>query len=204
LDTATELLTLLRAASGASHETLDQTVTKLDPFANVERYGRFVLIQYDLYARINPLFSRSDLLAIFPDLRMRNRISAIAQDLADIGLVAPPISGSALADADVATALGWLYVAEGSNLGAAVLLKQATQIGMSETFGARHLAGHAKGRGLHWRTFTTALNAAALTTAQKQRAAKGAIVAFDFVRSRVEVRLPAQLPLDGSDIQIAG
>ena len=34
---------------------------------------------------------------------------------------------------DIPTALGWLYVAEGSNLGAAFLIKEAEKLGLSET-----------------------------------------------------------------------
>jgi protein TonB len=54
--------------------------------------------------------------------------------------------------------MGWLYVAEGSNLGAAFLLKEAVKLNLSGSFGARHLAGAPEGRGLHWRTFTAALD----------------------------------------------
>ena len=78
--------------------------------------------------------------------------------------------------------LGWLFVTEGSTLGAASLLKRAKALGLSETHGARHLAGHPDGRGLHWRRFTTALDEIDLTPEGEQRTIDGANAAFRFVR----------------------
>ncbi len=64
--------------------------------------------------------------------------------------------------------MGWLYVVEGSNLGAAFLLKDAAKLGLGEEFGARHLAGAPEGRGLHWRTFTAALDEIELTEEEER------------------------------------
>ena len=70
--------------------------------------------------------------------------------------------------------MGWLYVVEGSNLGAAFLLKDAAKLGLGEEFGARHLAGAPEGRGLHWRTFTAALDEIELTEEEERRVVSGA------------------------------
>ena len=96
---------------------------------------------------------------------------------------------------DTYTALGWIYTVEGSNLGAAFLLKIArTQLGLSETFGARHLAGHDDGRGLHWRRFREDLDAISLTDAQRNLAQEGALAAFHFVRENVELLMSGKAP----------
>ena len=79
---------------------------------------------------------------------------------------------------DLPTALGWLYVAEGSNLGAAFLLKWAAALGLNETHGARHLAASPEGRARHWRSFTEALDGIELTQAEEGRVADGAREAF--------------------------
>ena len=76
-------------------------------------------------------------------------------------------------------------MAEGSNLGAAFLLKAAQGLGLSETFGARHLAAAPEGRGLHWKTFTTALNGVSLTGAEEERVITGAQAAFSRVQGSV-------------------
>jgi heme oxygenase len=59
---------------------------------------------------------------------------------------------------------------------------------LSERFGARHLAGAPQGRGLHWRTFTSALDAAKLSQDAEARVVGGA--AFARVRGLVETLLP--------------
>lgn len=98
----------------------------------------------------------------------------------------PKLPAFGAEEVDVPTAFGWLYVAEGSNLGAAFLLKNAALIGLNEGFGARHLAGHPDGRGLHWCTFTAALDTLVLTPEEDVRASEGAVAAFRRVHRLVE------------------
>ncbi|MCK9909832.1 biliverdin-producing heme oxygenase, partial [Microbacteriaceae bacterium K1510] len=91
-----------------------------------------------------------------------------------------------------------LYVAEGSNLGAAFLLKAAARLGLDETFGARHLAAAPEGRGLSWKKFTTALDAIALTEEEEQRVFAGARAAFSRVYALVEATMPAAAAARGT------
>lgn len=91
-----------------------------------------------------------------------------------------------LPNIDYPASLGWLYVSEGSNLGAEYLLKAAKRIGLSEEFGATHLAPAAIGRGQSWKVFTTALNAIELTYEQQSLVIDGARDAFSLVRSTVD------------------
>lgn len=74
--------------------------------------------------------------------------------------------------------LGWPYVAEGSNLGAAFLLKEAAKLGLSETFGARNLTGAPEGRGLNWRIFIAALDALEVLPVEDECVVAGAKFAF--------------------------
>jgi heme oxygenase len=76
-------------------------------------------------------------------------------------------------------------VAEGSNLGAAFLLKAAQGLKLSETFGARHLAAAPEGRGLHWKTFTAALDGVSLSGSEEERVMTGAHAAFARVQGQV-------------------
>ena len=79
----------------------------------------------------------------------------------------------------------------GSNLGAAFLLKAARQLDLSESVGARHLAAAPEGRGLHWKTFSGALDAIGLSTDEEARVIVGANDAFAQVLSSVERRFGA-------------
>ena len=53
-------------------------------------------------------------------------------------------------------------------------------------FGARHLAGHPDGRGLHWKRFKAQLDELGLSDAEQDEAVRGARAAFVFVREAVE------------------
>jgi hypothetical protein len=96
-------------------------------------------MQWGFHQTVAPLYADPALQALLPGLATRARLALVEQDMADLGLPLPaaaaphPVAGEA-------TALGWLYVAEGSSLGAAVLRKLVARIGLSDTFGARHLA----------------------------------------------------------------
>jgi heme oxygenase len=175
----------LKAATAATHDRLDERIMSAGAFADRARYGRFAQMQHAFHREIDALYSNPQLDALLPDLKGRRRLDHVAQDLADLGIAPlapqrPPVFGM---DADIPTALGWLYVAEGSNLGAAFLIKEAQKLGLTEEFGARHLAGAPEGRGLHWRTFTAALDGIEIGEAEEGRVIAGAEAAFIRVRA---------------------
>jgi heme oxygenase (biliverdin-IX-beta and delta-forming) len=175
----------LKARTHAMHERLDARIMAGQPFASRENYGRFLKVQHAFHRDIDALYSNPDLDALLPDLDGRRRLALIERDLADLQVAAPATAVPPVftADADIPMALGWLYVAEGSNLGAAFLLKEAAKLDLSESFGARHLAAASEGRGLHWRTFTAALDSIALTDEQEDRLEAGAAAAFGRVHA---------------------
>jgi heme oxygenase (biliverdin-IX-beta and delta-forming) len=180
----------LKERTHATHERLDQTIMQHEPFASRDRYGLFLTVQHAFHRDIDALYRDQPLADLVPDLTGRRRLGSIEQDLADLGIAAPapgaPEAFRADAPVDLPTALGWLYVAEGSNLGAAFLLKDAAKLGLSENFGARHLTGAPEGRGLHWRTFGAALDAVRLTEAEEDRVVVGAEAAFRRVHGLVK------------------
>ncbi len=183
----------LKEATAETHEKLDRRIMAAEPFASRERYASFLLVQHAFHRDIRALYDRAELQQLFPDLATRARLDAAAQDLADVGAAPSAVeaSNSHLADADIPTAIGWLYVAEGSNLGAALLLKAAARLGFDDKFGARHLAAAPEGRGLSWRKFTTALDAVSLSDAEEEQLFAAARTAFNRVHALVEAMLPA-------------
>ncbi|HXV30445.1 MAG TPA: biliverdin-producing heme oxygenase [Sinorhizobium sp.] len=182
----------LKAATQTTHERLDRAIMAREPFASRDRYGLFARVQHAFHREIDALYDDETLDELLPDLAGRRRLHLIEQDLADLGMAplaidtAPTFGAGAVID--LPTALGWLYVAEGSNLGAAFLLKEAARLGLSGAFGARHLAGAPEGRGLHWRTFTAALDRIELDEQGEGRVVESASRAFTLVRSLVETR----------------
>jgi heme oxygenase len=181
----------LRAASQAAHARLDRLIMAAKPFASRDAYGRFLYVQHAFHSDIDRLYDNPQLAALIPHLERRRRLPLIARDLADLGL--PIRNRTPVRDfqtsIDRANALGWLYVAEGSNLGAAFLLKEAARLGLSEDFGARHLAAAPEGRGLSWRNFTAALDGVDLSCAEDARVDAGANAAFSRVRELAEILL---------------
>src|SRR3546814_7478223 len=81
--------------------------------------------------------------SLFPDLSALQRLHLVPADLTYLQLGPPQTMAPCFVPGDVVdipAALGWLYVAEGSNMGAALLRKEAAKIGLSDNHGARHLA----------------------------------------------------------------
>lgn len=170
----------LRAATGDMHERLDQSINAAAAFDSIAAYGRFVQMQWVFHAEIAPLYGDAALQAVLPGLPERQRLTLVAADLFDLDLapIVEPEARFADVRIDTAEALGWLYVVEGSNMGAALLRKAVARLGLSDEFGARHLAPAAAGPAAHWRDFTAALDAAELDEAGEQRAVQGARDAF--------------------------
>lgn len=178
----------LKARTEATHDLLDKSIMAANPFASRENYLQFAQMQHRFHRDIAMLFNDPALIALIPDLPSRQRLDDITQDLADLGATpdAPDAAPALAGDVDLPTALGWLYVAEGSNLGAAFLRKFAAKLGLSDDFGARHLAGAPEGRARHWQSFTAALDAVDLTAEQDTALTAGADAAFARVHALVK------------------
>jgi len=178
----------LKQATREVHDGLDSSIMDAGLFESLAGYVRFVAMQRRFHRDIDALYADPAMLALLPGLAERRRLPLIEADLADLGL------GEAEAGApvfvagqvDPATALGWLYVAEGSNMGAALLRKAAAKLGLSDTHGARHLAPAEEGPAAHWRSFTAALDAIELDAAEEARVAEGARAAFARVQRHAD------------------
>ncbi|MDC8756366.1 biliverdin-producing heme oxygenase [Janthinobacterium fluminis] len=177
----------LKAKTVATHEKLDHSIMASAPFSTKENYARFLQAQYSFLRDVDALYDHAELAALLPALDERRRYARIAADLADLHSPLPEAGPEAplTADLDLPTALGWLYVSEGSKLGGAVLYKLAGKLGLDEQFGARHLAGHADGPARHWREFTTALDSVPLDAEQEARVVAGAEAAFNRMHGHV-------------------
>ncbi|MDY0746402.1 biliverdin-producing heme oxygenase [Paucibacter sp. R3-3] len=179
----------LRGLTHEAHGALDHLITGFDPFAGRESYACFLRMQYCFLRDVDALFTHPELNRLFPGLAERRRLTLVELDLLDLGVSPPELtarpmfSGEAV---DIATALGWLYVEEGSNLGAAILFKRAAALGLDGTFGARHLAPRPAGRAPSWHAFVAQLDAAELDASGETRAAAGATAAFRQVYGYVE------------------
>lgn len=172
----------LKAGSARDHDSVDTLVMQSRPFEDNQRYGCFLRVQHRFHGAIHELYNDADLNQLLPGLRELPRFDAVCADMKDLGL-SVPAAPTTVKPHSIHDAIGWLYCAEGSNLGAAFLFKETQQMGFHAKHGARHLAAHPDGRALHWRQFVTLLDGLNLDEAQKAEAIQGAIDAFDFYRS---------------------
>ncbi|MCS2608174.1 biliverdin-producing heme oxygenase [Halomonas dongshanensis] len=176
-----------------AHQRVDEAIMALSPFASLEGYRRFLQVQYWFQQQTTALYHQPSLNDWLERLSERCRYAAVVQDCQDLNLDDATLKPSPLAPPPIpshAAAVGWLYVSEGSNLGAAFLLKYADQLGLSVNFGARHLAPSDSGRGLHWRRFTAQLDALPLSAKQATEALHGARDAFQYVKDLTAIFAP--------------
>lgn len=177
----------LKAATSSTHDSLDKRIMAEDIFASRERFARFVRVQYRFHRDIQALYATPLLRALLPDLEQRQRLQQIVADLGDLQQDVPAETAAVIPDdIELAQALGWLYVAEGSNLGGTILFKLAAKLGLGADFGASHLAAHPDGAARHWREFTASMDAITMSEAQEAAAIDAANVAFHTVRGYVE------------------
>lgn len=138
---------LLRERTAEAHAAVDAAIGNFSDRASYERYLR------QIYAFRMPIERALDGLA-WPSQLGTWRAKAIGDlieaDLADLGLPVPQIETTGL-DLGGDGLLGVLYVLEGSSLGSRLLYRRAEALGLSASFGARHLA-HASGPE-SWRDF---------------------------------------------------
>ena len=180
LSTAPALLSArLKNETATLHEQMHALMEQAQPFASRAQYVRFVAAQYHFQRDVEHLFEDQAIQAAVPDLQVRGREAAALADLADLD-AAPGDAAIATGKVAMPAALGWLYVSEGSTLGAAFLLKEVKdKLGLSETFGARNLAAYPEGRAVVWRRFVSFLDAPGLSAQEQDAVVAGARAAFE-------------------------
>lgn len=167
----------LKTETRTNHDSVDSLVMSVNPFANEENYIKFLQLQAAFHKIVDDVYHDSTLNQKIPHLSELARYQAVIQDLADLGAKeCPPKASFQIPKGN--KAIGWLYCAEGSNLGAAFLFKEVKKIDMDENRGAHHLAPHKDGRGKHWREFVKYLNSLGLDESAENEAINGAKDAF--------------------------
>lgn len=169
----------LNQITNEPHAKLDALVKAHAPFETQANFARFVVAQYLFQSELVALYNDAELIAIVPDLAERCRADAAKADLADLDTEIPAPVAGALSNPSKAEALGWIFVSEGSKLGAAFLIKRAVGLGLSETFGARHLGEPAGGRAEGWKSFIKTLDGLTFSAEEEAAVEKGAIDAFN-------------------------
>lgn len=182
----------LKSHSRQTHDSVDNLVMSAKPFESLENYGKFLQAQYEFHKTVKSVYNNPHLMTVFANLPALSRFERVVDDMADLNVV--PFANAPVAPTfSDDEAIGWFYCVEGSNVGAAILYKEAGKINLNDTHGARHLAAHEEGRMPHWRDTKAKINALELNAEQKMAALKGSDDAFAYFKKviRAIYDLPA-------------
>jgi len=171
----------LKASTADVHDNIDKSIMDKDPFANTENYIQFLTLQYYFLNDVSALYGHSELNMVIENLAARRRLNMLEQDFQDLEYPVPASAFTSLIsnETDLATALGWLYVVEGSKVGAAMLGKQAqARLLLTKKYGARYLSGPGAGRGSDWRHLVQLIDSIELNDTQERALINGARQAF--------------------------
>jgi len=170
-----------------AHDSLDALIMQQTPFAGLAHYRQFLTLQYFLLQDAAVLYQHPSLQLLVADLAERSRFGLLQQDFADLGWPEPNlyVAPALTLKASLPELLGWLYVIEGSKLGAAMLGRQLGQLALSAEFGGHYLAGPGAGRGAAWRELLQLFDQQPLTAAEEAVMFESASQAFMRVRQHL-------------------
>lgn len=173
------LMLRLKQETAAEHERMEVLMQQAEVFENQDNYAKFTLSQYYFQKDVKHLYQNPKVEQLIPDLDVRGRSEAALQDLSDLGLK-PQQQYIATDEISFPQSLGWIYVSEGSTLGAAFLFKAAqAKFGFSAEFAARNLASYPEGRAIVWKRFKQSLDDANFNQEQQSQIIEGALQAFN-------------------------
>ncbi|ENU92053.1 hypothetical protein F971_03146 [Acinetobacter vivianii] len=177
----TTLHNKIKNYTGTEHERLRNLMISLKLFENLKSYKNFTLAQYYFHNEIEKLYILHNINEIVPGIKCHQRLDSIKRDMEDLIIFPGKNESDSIISSNKYETLGWLYVSEGSTLGAAILLNGAKNgYGLSELFGARNLAEYPEGRLLYWGNFVEKLNKLDISNEEEQFIIDGAFSAFKY------------------------
>jgi heme oxygenase (biliverdin-IX-beta and delta-forming) len=163
----------LKRATDAAHARVEGIIEAAEMFRSLDGYRRYLQGSYAARSRLEHRLDAAGAEKLWPDWPRRRIAHLIAADIDDLGGIALAPLESLKSDLTAAELLGLLYVLEGSSLGARVLVTMTDSLGLTASFGARHLHEQAGDRSA-WRSFITLLNTAGVAPSTE-----AALSAFD-------------------------
>jgi heme oxygenase len=171
----------LRSLIWASRQRLERRLDIRSRFADRTRYRTYLEGAWGIYAAFEDGLDPRLLEEALPDFESRRKAPLLARDLRVLCRSTDPMAGLARCPtlprcADTSSALGCLYVLEGTTLGGRALLPLAeTRLGLDAEFGAAFLASYGSHMSRMSGRFGAALDAWCVTPERLDRAAKAAV-----------------------------
>jgi heme oxygenase (biliverdin-IX-beta and delta-forming) len=176
--TQDSLMLRLKQETLTEHDRMERLMEQSGVFDSQNNYAQFTLSQYYFQKDVEHLYLDQKVQALIPDLDVRGRSEAAYQDLVDLE-IKPQQETVATNSVQYPESLGWIYVSEGSTLGAAFLYKAAqAKFGFNADFAARNLAAYPEGRAIVWKRFKQTLDGAGFNEEEKNKIIAGALAGF--------------------------
>ena len=172
------LMSRLKQETTAEHDRMEVLMRESKALDSKERYAQFTLSQYYFQKDVEHLYLDPQVAQLIPDLDVRGRSEAALLDLMDLGLK-PKHEGNTTNAVSFPQSLGWIYVSEGSTLGAAFLYKEVqSRFGFNADFAARNLAAYPEGRAIVWKRFKQTLDDANFNEIKQEQIIEGGMQGF--------------------------
>ncbi len=177
----------LRHRTARLHDAVDAAIEAADLLTTQTGYCRYVaassLARRSIENRLI-LSGASDLYPMWSDRRIAHLVE---DDLADLTARAPiEHVAPTLAPMSAGAMLGALYVLEGSAMGARIIVRQVSALGMGPEFGARHLA-HQAADPKAWLQFLELLESFPLSDEEDEACACAAVATFECFKLHYEL-----------------
>ncbi|MCE1113882.1 MULTISPECIES: biliverdin-producing heme oxygenase [Pseudomonas] len=186
-DPASPLLHALREGTRACHKGLEQRLPFFSDGFDLPAYQRLIEAYYGFHAPLEAALTGYQGVE-------RNKAPALTCDLLALGLDAaqidalPQCGALPLIDSE-ASALGVMYVLEGSTLGGQVLKRaMAERLGIGADSGAAFFDVYGPLTGVHWRGFLARLAGASLPPAALASAVHAGVATFERFEQWLEER----------------
>jgi heme oxygenase len=175
----------LRTATRPSHQRLEKRLDVKARFSNIGAYREHLEKMWGFCAALERQVTPELLADALPDYPSRRKLPFLTRDLVALGKDSGSIAALAHcaglpACANVASALGCVYVLEGATLGGRTLLPLVeSRLGITARTGASFLASYGENVTSMWRAFGAALDAWCIGPEQTASAARAAVDTFD-------------------------
>ncbi|QTN05680.1 hypothetical protein GTN27_21270 [Ochrobactrum sp. EEELCW01] len=171
----------LKAATAPYHERIDRLGSLYGMFNSLDAYRKYLEATWRSRLALETSLDGSDLRRVFSDWDNHKIQSELKMDYADLSdgeeLKKPELQFDAGAPVDLPSAIGTLYVLEGSALGATLLIQRARLLGLGAGYGARHLAKQV-GNLAGWKKTVSLLETMSLDKKDEERCTEAAIDSF--------------------------
>jgi heme oxygenase len=125
-------------------------------------------------------YNRADVKSVLPDIDDRKLSQNLAADLRALNLTPAPSCPPITWVNDLPSAMGTIYVIEGSTLGGRVIVKRVMdQLGLTPEHGCSYYSGYGSETGNKWKAFMAGLDACNFTDEECDRVVAAATKTFD-------------------------